>query len=489
MTRPTTTTGPFIALLVAGALLAGVACGGDDDGSNLAASPTTTAATTTAPATTTVPETTVATTVPDLDPTTGEEVDDDTWRAEVDAACSHGVGVFSIPEPGGDAESLEAFVAAHRELRETEPSIGSIRFEGPGRTPDELREITAGIDEALDRAAEAAAAGDYLGTREWIDTSMNHRGFFASAFASEGQSCGPADAQRAAEAALNVSILTPWQLELGFDSVWVSQRRSDTVLRIDPETGEVLARIEMPSPPIKLQPADGRMHVRTFESYVAIDATSNTVVDTLLMADVGPDAGRSWAVDGALWICDGRRLHRYDPTTLEPLATVELDVDCGQVYATTDLAIPWSYNEDPGESGNSRAAFINPATNSVIATVDLAADAGVPVVLDDVVFFPPLFGTQSSVIDRSTWTVTSAPDLGRFIDGGSQGAFDGTSIYVVADKPTGTIAIIDPTTFEVTGELLAVGSDLGLNSLAATPGTLWAVNNGGGLLQRFDTAS
>jgi hypothetical protein len=424
-------------------------------------------------------------------PTTVEEVDDETWRAEVDAACSHGVGVFSIPEPGGDAESLEAFVAAHREVHETSPSIGSIRFEGPGRTPDELREITAGIDEALDRAAEAAAAGDYLGTREWIDTSINHRGFFASAFASEGQSCGPADAQRAAEAALNVSILAPWQVEVGFDSVWVSQRRSDTVLRIDPETGEVLARIEMPSLPFKLQPADGVMVVRTADSYELIDAADNTIVASLAKSDVGAEANRSWAVDGALWICDGRRFHRYDPTTLEPLATVELDHDCSQPYATDDLAIAWTYNEDPGESGTSRATFLDPATNTAIAAVDLVADAAVPVVLDDVVFFPPQFGTQASVIDRSTWTVTSAPDLGRFIDGGSQGAFDGTSIYVVADKdkPTGTIAVIDPTTFEVTGEILAVGSDLGLNSLAATPGTLWAVNNGGGLLQRFDIAS
>jgi hypothetical protein len=60
---------------------------------------------------------------------------------------------------------------------------------------------------------------------------------------------------------------------------------------------------------------------------------------------------------------------------------------------------------------------------------------------------------------------------------------------VIAEKLTGTIAVIDPTTFEVTGELLAVGPDLNLNSLAATPGTLWAVNQGGGLLQRFDTGS
>jgi DNA-binding beta-propeller fold protein YncE len=477
--RRVTVAATSVALVVAAA-----GCGGDDSTGDATAA--TAATTTESPSTTVAVSDPPDTTNP---PTTVDEVDDETWRAEVDAACSHGVGVFSIPEPGGDAESLEAFVAAHREIHETGPSTGSIRFEGPGRTPDDLREITAGMDEALDRAAEAAAAGDYLGTWEWIHTMRSHNGFLASAYASEGQSCGPADAQRAAEAALNVSILSPWQVEVGFDSVWVSQRWSDTVLRIDSETGEVLARIEMPSRPVKLQPADGAMVVRTATSYEMVDAATNTIVASLLKTDVGPEANLSWAVDGALWICDGRRLHRYDPATLTPVALIDLDVDCGQVYATADLAIPWSYNEDPGESGASRAAFIDPATNSVIATVDLAADAGVPVVLDDVVFFPPLLGTQASVIDRSTWTVTSAPDLGRFFDGGSQPAFDGTSIYVIAEKLTGTIAVIDPTTFEVTGELLAVGPDLNLNSLAATPGTLWAVNQGGGLLQRFDTGS
>jgi hypothetical protein len=261
------------------------------------------------------------------------------------------------------------------------------------------------------------------------------------------------------------------------------------VLRIDPDGGEVLARIEMPSRTFKLQPADGAMVVRTATSYEMIDAATNTIVASLAKSDVGPEANRSWAIDGALWICDGRRLHRYDPSTLEPIATVELDVDCGQPYATADLAIAWSYNEDPGESGTSRAAFIDPTTNSVIATIDLAADAGVPIVLDDVVFFPPLLGTQASVIDRSTWTVSSTPDLGRFFDDGSQPAFDGTSIYVIASKAEGSIAVVDPTTVEVTDELLAIATAASLNSLAATPGTLWTVNNSGGLLQRFDTAS
>ena len=50
------------------------------------------------------------------------------------------------------------------------------------------------------------------------------------------------------------------------------------------------------------------------------------------------------------------------------------------------------------------------------------------------------------------------------------------------------IAVIDPTTFQITGEIHALATAPSLNSLAATPGVLRAVSNGGGVLQRFDTA-
>ena len=210
------------------------------------------------------------------------------------------------------------------------------------------------------------------------------------------------------------------------------------------------------------------------------------MVGRLLKTDVGPNANRSWAVDGALWICDGHRLHRYDPATFQPVAVIDLEIECGQVHATPEVATAWTYNNDPGESGASRAAFIDAMTNAVVKTVDLAADATVPIVFDDVVFFGPAGGSTATVVERATYSVAASPDLGRTVDGGSQGAFDGTNIYLIADKPTGTIAVIDPETFAVTGEVRAIATAPSLNSLAATPGVLWAVNNSGGMLQRFD---
>ena len=491
----TTSRSSITAGLICGALVL-ASCGGNDTSDatgNDAAPIGTTPDTSPTTEVTSAPETTAETFPPASDPTIpSTSADDQAWRDLADDYCNHEpwAVVVPLPDPATDVASMEAFVQTHIDAADTAPDVGAIELPpGPGRSPEDLSSVMATGRKALDRAMIGASAGDWTTVNDGTDMFLAGLGHVASAFASAGQTCGPADAGVAANAALNVSVPYAFQTEVGYDSVWVSQGFfSNSVVRIDPDSGETLATIEMPSLPAKLQPADGRMLVRTADSYEAVDAATNTVVGSLLKADVGPNADRSWAVDGALWICDGQRLHRYDPTTLESVAVVELGIDCGQVHATSEVAVAWTFNQDQGESGNSFAAFVDPLTNTVMGTVELAGDASVPIVLDDAVFFPPQGDLNTTVVDRSDWTVSATPDLGRFIDGGSQGAFDGTNIYVIADKPTGTITVIDPVTFEVIDEVKAITTAPSLNSLAATPGVLWAANNSGGLLQRFDTA-
>ena len=129
------------------------------------------------------------------------------------------------------------------------------------------------------------------------------------------------------------------------------------------------------------------MWVRTSDAFVAIDPATNTVSDTLRKAESGLRPNRNFAVDGAMWVCDGRRLHRYDPTTLERVTVIDLDVECDFVYATADLVVAWNLNDDPSESGQSATTMIDPGTNTVLATIDLPIDVVWPAVLDDTVFF------------------------------------------------------------------------------------------------------
>ena len=271
----------------------------------------------------------------------------------------------------------------------------------------------------------------------------------------------------------------PWQISDGFGSVWVSEAYGTEVVRLDPEQRRRRGDDRRREPPFKLQPADGRMWVRTGDAYVAVDPATNAVVATLSKPDVGPDAFRSWAVDGAMWICDGRRVHRYDPTTVESVAVIELGLECGQVTATAELAVAWTYNEDDPESGNSAAAFIDPATNSVLATLELPVDVGVPVVLDDVVFFAGYGGSTAVVVDRATWTVAVTPELGS-VTGHSLLATDGERIFVPTVDVPGNVLVVDAGDYTVIDTI----EPLGNNAVAVIDGELWTTGEDFGLVQR-----
>ncbi len=349
----------------------------------------------------------------------------------------------------------------------------------------QLDAVTAEADGWLASAAEAAAAGDTAMASDALDRAFSGYGLVGGTLAVAGARCGDAEPERAAAAAVNTPVpFGPWQIASGFDAIWVSEMHGGRIVRLDPESGAVTATVDVGEQPFKLQPADGRIWARLESRYVAIDPETDVIVAELTKSDVGPEANRSWAVDGALWICDGRRLHRYDPATVAPVAVVELTIDCGQVYGTDELVVAWSYNEDDGESGNSAAAFIDPVTNEVQATIDLPVDVGVPAVLEDDVFFPGWGGSTAVVVDRAGWTVTDTPDLGRST-AGSLVVTDGQRIFVPTDCCPKDVLVVDAATFEV----VATIEPLGNNALALVDGTLWTADSDFGLVQRFDRAA
>jgi hypothetical protein len=435
----------------------------------------------------TSPPTTPSTTAPN--PTTGDVPPTGTsttvahsWRDDVAALCDRFTeGIDSLPRPDATPRSITGFVDALQDLGDAAPLLAAIDV--PADREAELDRIVAfgaAADTSLDAAADALETGhDPAAAMAAVEMSLDHLSRVRTTLTLAGVRCGDADPTRAAAAALNVPLeRDAWQVAVGFGSIWVSERLGHRVVRVDPDSGAVVATIDVGAEPFKLQPADGRMWVRTADSYLAVDPHTNRITATLRKADVGADANRSWAVDGALWICDGRRLHRYNPTTVQPVAALDLDVDCGQVHATPSVVVAWSYNEDDGESGTSATAIIDPATNRVLATVDLPVDVGVPVIVDDEVFFPAYGSSRAVVIDVGTWTVTATPDLGR-TTAGSLAVTDGRSIYVpTADHRD--VLVVDAITHSLTDTIKPLGN----NAVAFDHGALWTVG-GYDLLQRF----
>jgi hypothetical protein len=466
--------------ILAGALTL-ASCSDTDDAASTAA-PSATTATADLSTTGVAPTADIATTddmPPVGQPSTSAAPPDDAWDPAVVARCGHiWEGVTTIPW-AESASAITTWANVWLDHLDAAPAVDESGF--PVATVGDVGgydETIAAAQAALADAAAAGAAGDADGALlagERADELVIQSQLM---LAVAGAPCFNEPA-RFTGATLNVPLLGAWQVGTGFDSVWVSKQHSGAVARVDPASGRVLATIDVASTPVKLQPADGRMWVRTGDAYVAIDPATNSVSSTLAKADVGPEANRSWAVDGALWICDGTRLHRYDPTTVTPVTTLDLGIECGQVFATPHLAVAWTYNEDDGESGASAAVFIDPATNAVVAEVDLPVDVGVPVVTDEVVFFPGYGNPGGASVDRQSWSVAEH----RFdvALGGSQSTTDGTFIYVPTDDGF-NIAVIDTRSHQ----LLDMIEPLEVNSVVATDDGLWAVNHVSSYLQRFD---
>ena len=302
------------------------------------------------------------------------------FRADVASGCSAGAAALArLPGNDGTAATAKAQIEILRGGSGDVSNISSPASLVPQF--DEIVALSATADMALTEAEAAVAAADVATAERHIDRHIGDAARIAARFAIMGATCGPADAERAAGADLNVPLeLGAEQINVGFGSVWVSEQFGQ-VVRIDPLSGDVLARIDVGEGALKLQPADGRMWVRTRDAFVRIDPTTNKVDARLAKADVGPSTNRNWAVDGAMWVCDGRQLHRYDPTVVERIATVPIDIDCDFVLATPELVIAWTYNDDPSLSADPAAVMIDPATNGVLATRGTAggrAHAGHP---------------------------------------------------------------------------------------------------------------
>jgi hypothetical protein len=171
-------------------------------------------------------------------------------------------------------------------------------------------------------------------------------------------------------------------------------------------------------------------------------------------------------------------MHRYDPTTLRPVAVIELPSTCENVTASDELVVAFTYNQDDGESGTAAATLVDPAGNRVLASVDLPMDPSFAVILDDAVFLPGFGGSRAAVIDRSTFAVTST-DLGRATAGATV-ASNGRSIFV----PTADfrdVLVVDASTFDVTDTI----QPFEVWSVAVVDGSLW-VSSGNAMLQRYD---
>ena len=186
-------------------------------------------------------------------------------------------------------------------------------------------------------------------------------------------------------------------LAFGHGSVWVTSASYGTVSRIDPQTGEVVANIEVGRGAVDIaaDESSGAVWVAGLdlsEDYVEydppkysedrklsrVDPAKNRVVAKIPIRAGSPDGGAQSVADGkgAVWVqsVDGRLLE-VDPATNEVAAMVSLGdysshlaVSGGAVWATVQVPSRSRESYAPPET---RLVRVDPSTEHVVASEDI----------------------------------------------------------------------------------------------------------------------
>ena len=203
---------------------------------------------------------------------------------------------------------------------------------------DNIVAIVADSGASLEAAAEAIAAGDPLAAEVALSEAGDGVNRTYGLIALAARRCGAATPERTAAAALNIPTEgNAAQIAAGFGSIWVSE--------VMPAASCASIRRRVRSSRRSTSAPDRSSCNRPTVACGCARRpnTSRSIPRRTRRAHAwrsprsGRPSNRNWVVDGAMWICDGQRLHRYDPNTLQPVTTIELGIDCGQPYATDEL--------------------------------------------------------------------------------------------------------------------------------------------------------
>jgi streptogramin lyase len=279
----------------------------------------------------------------------------------------------------------------------------------------------------------------------------------------------------------------PIGVAFGEGGVWVADPNLNSVLRVDPASNRIVARISVPDHPVRLAVGEGAVWVTQSgaESLARIDVASGAVVATVPIG--GKPSGEPALGAGSVWALDGthRQVVRIDPATNGEVARIDVGgtgPTGGVLYAYGSI---WAASD-----GDAQIVRIDPATNTVAARVALRRGSHRARVAMD----PEAIGrgrvwvANTDVNPRGYHTVatvnpatmTAEPRRVPVVRSDILGlAHMGRSIW--ATDATGTLWRIDAVTRKVVGK---VGICAMTAYVAAGADSIWAVDPMGASLVR-----
>ena len=174
-----------------------------------------------------------------------------------------------------------------------------------------------------------------------------------------------------------IPVDAPSGLDFGHGSVWVTSAARGTLSRIDPESGKVVAKIEVGEGAVDIATDEGSGAVWVAEwlkngKLSRVDPETNRVVAEIPIRPDAQEGGASSVAvgEGAVWAqsVDGRLL-KVDPATNEVVAKVSLG-DYSSYLAIYGGAV-WATVQ--GFASQRRLLKVDPATNEVVAYEDVGS--------------------------------------------------------------------------------------------------------------------
>jgi len=159
----------------------------------------------------------------------------------------------------------------------------------------------------------------------------------------------------------------PFGLTATPDAVWVGNNGSESVARIDPATNQVIARVEVGDRPIGIDYDGGYVWITNFGDGMVtkIDAGTNAVAARAFVPGEHEGVVHGF---GSVWVpSEEGTLTRLDPETLAPTAVIRVGLDPDFALVADGSVWTTAYQDRV-------ISRIDPATNTVAST--LPADLG-----------------------------------------------------------------------------------------------------------------
>lgn len=257
-------------------------------------------------------------------------------------------------------------------------------------------------------------------------------------------------ATNAVVATIQVTDPTPdafLDMLIAFDAVWATMPQAQSLARIGIMSNVVAEIIEPDTEPVKLAAGAGSVWASAFfqSEVLRIDPATNAVVARVEV----PSALAIAADDTAVWTSAGEAVARIDPLTNQVVATIGVSGKVRQVMVT-DGAV-WVMLGDADEQGNGLLDRIDPERDEVIATLAMPRGVGLWIsASEDAVWIVTAEGAvRSGPPDPSTamvWRLDPASNAftaGLAVPGGGSVAASGQDIWVV-NTPDNTVFRIAP---------------------------------------------